>query len=96
MQVLPRAFFQSVYKMSMTLLGQMTMKKLGGLGSGKELRQSGKQSDKKSYELRKLHRRWVHAISLVLPCGKIHTSRVPESKIDNTGQCKQECQTCTT
>ncbi len=56
-QVLPRAFFLSMCKMSMTLPGQMTMKKSGEPENAKGLTQRGKQSDKKSYGLKKLHRR---------------------------------------
>ncbi len=56
-QVLPRAFFLSTCKMSTTLPGQMTMRKSGEPENAKGLMQRGKQSDKKSCGLKKLHRR---------------------------------------
>jgi len=56
-QVLPRAFSLSMCKMSMTLPGQMIMRKSGEPENVKELTQRGKQSDKKSYGPKKLHRR---------------------------------------
>ena len=56
-QVLPRAFSLSMCKMSTTLPGQMTMRKSGEPGNAKELMQRGKQSDKKSYGPKRLHRR---------------------------------------